>query len=99
MIDSEGTLWWLIDAYTISDQFPYSAKFGDGYNYIRNSVKIAVNAYNGDVTFYAIDSSDPLLQMYRAAFPTLFSDITHLKQDLRDHLRYPVGLFLSLIHI
>ena len=93
VIDAEGSLWWFIDAYTVSDQFPYSAKARDGYNYIRNSVKITVNAYTGNVTFYAIDPSDPLLQMYRAAFPTLFSDITHLKQDLRDHLRYPVGLF------
>jgi len=93
VIDSSGKLWWLLDAYTISDQFPYSTKTHRGYNYIRNSVKIAVNAYDGNVTFYAIDPSDTLLQMYQRAFPSLFSNAINLEDDLRDHLRYPVGLF------
>jgi len=93
VIDSSGKLWWLLDAYTISDQFPYSTKTHNGYNYIRNSVKIAVNAYDGNVTFYGIDPSDTLLQMYQKAFPSLFSDSIEITDDLRDHLRYPVGLF------
>ena len=93
VIDNSGKLWWLLDAYTISDQFPYSTKTHRGYNYIRNSVKIAVNAYDGNVTFYAIDPSDTLLQMYQRAFPSLFSNAINLEDDLRDHLRYPVGLF------
>ena len=93
VIDSSGKLWWLLDAYTISDQFPYSTKTHSGYNYIRNSVKIAVNAYDGSVTFYGIDPSDTLLQMYQRVFPSLFSNAINLEDDLRDHLRYPVGLF------
>ena len=64
-----------------------------GFNYIRNSVKVVVDAYNGTVDFYVIDPEDPLLQIYRKAFPSLFMDFEEMAPDIRDHIRYPVGMF------
>ena len=65
----------------------------ENVNYIRNSVKVVIDAYNGSVDFYLIDQEDPLAQMYQRAFPELFQDIDDMPADLREHLRYPVGLF------
>ena len=93
VLDDNGKLWWIQDAYTTTDRYPYSTPSEHGYNYIRNSVKITVDAYNGTVAFYVIDPADPLLQMYRRAFPLLFQDMANMPDDLRKHIRYPVGLF------
>ncbi len=94
---SEGKLYWIQDAYTVSDHFPYSsphaAAFGEGLNYIRNSVKIVVDMYDGTVRFYIMDPNDPVLAVYRRAFPGVFMDLNRLSADLKNHLRYPEDLF------
>jgi len=93
VLDGAGRIWWVQDTYTTTDRYPYSTRLDDEFNYIRNSVKVVVDAYNGDVHFYVLDPEDPLLQMYRKAFPDLFEDFQEMPQDLRDHMRYPVRLF------
>jgi uncharacterized protein len=94
---SEGKLYWIQDAYTVSDHFPYStphaAAFGEGLNYIRNSVKVVVDMYDGTVRFYVMDPNDPVLGVYRRAFPGVFKDLNQLSADLKTHLRYPEDLF------
>jgi uncharacterized membrane protein (UPF0182 family) len=94
---SEGKLYWIQDAYTTSKGFPYSnprtATFESGLNYIRNSVKIVVDMYNGSVSFYIMDPLDPVLAVYRQAFPGVFKDLRELSPDLKQHLRYPQDLF------
>jgi hypothetical protein len=94
---SEGKLYWIQDAYTVSDHFPYSsphaADFEQGLNYIRNSVKVVVDMYNGAVQFYVMDPNDPVLAVYRRAFPGVFMDLNQLSADLKLHLRYPEDLF------
>jgi uncharacterized membrane protein (UPF0182 family) len=94
---SEGKQYWIQDAYTVSDHFPYSSPHGDasgpGLNYIRNSVKVVVDMYDGNVRFYAMDSKDPILAAYRRAFPGVFQDLNQLSPDLKAHLRYPEDLF------
>jgi uncharacterized membrane protein (UPF0182 family) len=93
VLDDSGHLWWILDAYTTTGRYPYSTPAAGGFNYIRNSVKVAVDAYNGNVHFYVADAEDPLLQMYRSAFPGLFQDLAQMPPSLRDHLRYPRDLF------
>jgi len=94
---SAGKLYWIQDAYTDSDQFPYSyphgAGFGDNLNYIRNSVKVVVDMYDGTASFYIMDPQDPVLAVYRRAFPGVFKDLDQLSADLKQHLRYPEDLF------
>jgi hypothetical protein len=94
---SEGKLYWIQDAYTVSDHFPYSSPHAtasdDGLNYIRNSVKVVVDMYNGTVRFYVMDPADPVLAVYRSAFPGVFQELSQLPADLKAHLRYPEDLF------
>ena len=118
---SEGKLYWIQDAYTISNYFPYAnperptqyetaleqslggpdaggtearSRAGfDGLNYIRNSVKVVVDMYDGTVRFYVMDPKDPVLAVYRLAFPGVFNDLSELSADLKKHLRYPEDLF------
>ena len=94
---SEGKQYWIQDAYTVSDHFPYSnphaADFEQGLNYIRNSVKVVVDMYDGTVRFYIMDPNDPVLAVYRRAFPGVFKDLNLLSADLKAHLRYPEDLF------
>jgi uncharacterized protein len=125
---SDGKLYWIQDAYTVSNYFPYSnpvhvvqqpnqleagfgvgptqgmiqperttaevaAGFTDRLNYIRNSVKVVVDMYDGTVRFYIVDRTDPVLAVYRHAFPGMFSALTQLPSDLKNHLRYPEDLF------
>ncbi len=92
LVVSEGRLFWMQDAYTISNKYPYSEPFG-GLNYIRNSVKIVIDAYNGSVDYYVIDDSDPLIQVYTSIFPDLFKPLEEMPQGLQNHFRYPVDLF------
>jgi uncharacterized membrane protein (UPF0182 family) len=100
LVLSEGRLFWIQDAYTTSDHFPYSEPSEDGQvNYIRNSVKVIVDAYQGDVTFYVADAEDPVLRVYRAAFPQMFHDLQEMAPDLRRHIRYPEDLFSLQAHI
>jgi uncharacterized membrane protein (UPF0182 family) len=94
---SEGKLYWIQDAYTVSDQFPYSnphrTGYGDSLNYIRNSVKVIVDMYDGTVLFYVMDPKEPVLAAYRQAFPGVFKDLDQMSIDLKQHLRYPEDLF------
>lgn len=104
----EGRLVWLLDAYTTTNRYPYAQPFptndtyaqpfapGDPrrrFNYIRNSIKISVDAYNGATTFYVADPTDPLIQTYQAIFPELFRPLDAMPADLRAHMRYPEDLF------
>lgn len=91
VVRDDGTLVWIIDAYTTTNHFPYSEPIRAGFNYIRNPVKVMVDAYTGDVQFYLVDSTDPLIQTYQRIFPGLFSE--DIPQDIRAHFRYPVQLF------
>jgi len=99
---SEGKLYWIQDAYTTSDRFPYadpySASSTAELNYIRNSVKIVVDMYNGTVSFYVMDPNDPVLAMYRRAFPGVFKSLDQLSPDLKQHLRYPEDMFAIQMH-
>ena len=94
---SGGQLYWIQDAYTTSDQFPYAnphqAGFGQTVNYVRNSVKAVANMYDGTVQFYVMDPKDPILAAYQRAFPGVFKTIDQLSPDLKAHLRYPEDLF------
>lgn len=87
-----GRLVWMLDGYTYSDQFPYASPIGN-INYIRNSVKITVDAYDGTVTYYISDENDPLIQTYARAFPNLFKTLDEMPEGLQAHIRYPEGLF------
>jgi len=89
-----GRLKWIIDAYTTSDALPYSNMYPDqNFNYIRNSVKVIIDANDGTVDFYAVDPKDPILMTYMKIFPGVFKDIGSLSPSLKSHLRYPEQLF------
>ncbi|HYM14706.1 MAG TPA: UPF0182 family protein [Dehalococcoidia bacterium] len=92
MVVDQGNVYWMQDAYTTTDTIPYSHRTG-GVNYIRNSVKVVVNAYSGETTFYAIQPDEPILKAYSAVFPTLFKPIDQMPAGLRQHIRYPEDLF------
>jgi len=95
VIGTDGRLSWILDAFTTSDNFPYSTHYGlnkEPVNYMRNSVKVVVDAYNGTTTFYAFDSEDPILEAYSRMFPSLFKNAAEMPQDLRKHVRYPESL-------
>jgi uncharacterized protein len=92
---SDGRIFWIQDAYTATDRYPYSSA-NAGVNYIRNSVKIVVDAYQGDVTFYATESgaaADPIAQTLMKIFPNLMRPLSEMPADLRAHVRYPEGIF------
>ena len=95
LVATDKGLMWIQDAYTTSDKYPYSDLFQDEentFNYVRNSVKVVVNAYDGEVNFFVVDSSDPLIRTYSSIFPDLF-DKVELQQDIAPHIRYPQDLF------
>ena len=94
VVISEGRLYWIQDAYTTSEWFPYAnPEPGGDINYIRNSVKIVIDAYNGTVTFYVADAADPIVATYRRIFPSLFKPFDAMPPDLQRHIRYPEDLF------
>ncbi len=92
VVGKNGGLYWILDAYTESSRFPYSRHYSvdnNNVNYVRNSVKVVIDAYNGSVDFYIFDQQDPLIATYRATFPALFKDASAMPADLRSHVRYP----------
>ncbi len=93
IIIDNGRLYWMIDAFTYTDKFPYSQPFNESFNYIRNSVKVVVDAYNGDVVFYVLDRKDPIVMSYMKIFPGMFKDISDMPEGLKRHIRYPRSLF------
>jgi len=91
VIDGEGRLMWIVDGYTTSEYYPYSQR-RDGINYIRNSVKAVVDAYNGDIKLYVVDKDDPIVQSYMKIYPSAFQK-DELPADIREHIVYPETLF------
>ena len=92
----DGKITWIIDAYTTSTEFPYSEGLPNtNTNYLRNSVKVTVDAFDGTTHFYAFDDTDPVLKAWRGVFPSLVEDGAKIPEKLRDHFRYPEGLFAA----
>lgn len=89
---NQNYLYWIVDAYTTSDRYPYSEPTQD-INYIRNSVKVVIDAYNGSVNFYIADSTDPMIQTWSRIFPNLLKPLSAMPKTLRQHIRYPVDFF------
>jgi uncharacterized membrane protein (UPF0182 family) len=105
LVIADGQLWWINDAYTVGNRYPYSQRFdalvrggtdiaGGDLNYIRNSVKVVTNAYDGSVSYYVVDETDPVIRNLRSIYPTLFNKpVSQMPESLRAHIRYPEGLF------
>jgi uncharacterized protein len=93
MITDAGELKWILDAYTTSDNYPYSQRIADGTSYMRNSVKVVIDAYDGTVEAYIADGADPVASTYAKIFPGIFKPISAMPADIRRHVRYPGGLF------
>jgi uncharacterized membrane protein (UPF0182 family) len=93
VVTDDGRLVWMLDGYTITDRYPYSDPVRGMGNYIRNSVKVTVDAYHGTVRFYIADPSDPIVRAYAAAFPGLLQPLDRMPEDLRKHIRYPEDFF------
>ena len=98
LVVSGGKLYWIQDAYTTSAMYPYSQRSYGNFkkrrlNYIRNSVKVTIDAYNGDVAFYMMDEKDPIIKTYARIFPDLFKSFKEMPPDLKAHIRYPKDLF------
>ncbi|MGA7906872.1 MAG: UPF0182 family protein [Candidatus Sulfotelmatobacter sp.] len=92
VVGADGRLSWMMDAFTTSDSYPYSSHYslnGNPINYLRNSVKVVVDAYDGTTTFYVFDAGDPIIAGYRQMFPSLFRDASAMPEALRKHVRYP----------
>jgi len=95
VLGDDGRLSWIMDAFTESDSYPYSTHTAldqHSLNYMRNSVKVVIDAYNGTTTFYVFDNQDPIIAAYRGIFPSLFKDASAMPADLRKHVRYPESL-------
>ena len=93
VITEDGRLKWILDAYTIGHRYPYSRPVVDGTNYMRNSVKVVLDAYDGDLKAYIADPDDPLIRTYAAIFSGVFLPLDEMPNDLRAHIRYPQDLF------
>lgn len=94
VIDNSGKLVWMLDAYTLTNRYPYSEPYGaTGVNYFRNSVKITIDAYSGEVNAYIADTEDPLIKAYAGVFPEAFQELKEMPSDLKSHIRYPKDLF------
>lgn len=92
VVISNGKMYWIIDAFTTSNRYPYSQPYNN-VNYIRNSIKVVVDAVDGYTDFYIVDKNDPIAESYNKIFPTLFKDVSQLSKDLISHFRYPEDLF------
>jgi len=93
VVTEDGNLKWIVDTYTSSDRYPYAQPLRDGTNYLRNSVKVVVDAYDGSITAYITDPDDPLIQTYAKVFGDVFRPLEDMTADLRAHIRYPDDLF------
>jgi hypothetical protein len=92
VLGDDGRLSWIMDAFTLSDSYPYSTHYqldNNSINYMRNSVKVVIDAYDGTTTFYVFDTEDPIIAAYRRIFPSLFKDASTMSPGLRKHVRYP----------
>jgi len=93
IVATSQRLYWIQDAYTVSNRYPYSQPYNDQINYIRNSVKIVVDAYNGTVDYYVADPRDPVIRAYSRIYPGLFKALDRLPAELQAHIRYPKDIF------
>ncbi|MCF8008666.1 MAG: UPF0182 family protein [Halanaerobiales bacterium] len=93
IVISDGRLFWIQDAYTTTNRYPYSEPIRGVGNYIKNSIKVVIDAYNGTMNYYVIDDNDPLAQTYKKIFPEIFNDGDQMPEDIRKHIRYPKDLF------
>jgi len=93
LVVSDGRLFWIQDAYTTTDRYPYSQPVRGVGNYIRNSIKVVIDAYNGTMNYYVVDDEDPIAKTYQKIFPDVFLDGEEMPEDIRDHIRYPKDLF------
>ncbi|MBK8305250.1 MAG: UPF0182 family protein [Chloracidobacterium sp.] len=93
LVINEGKLFWIADAYTTTNRYPYSQPV-DGINYIRNSVKATIDAYHGTVNLYISDPKDPIIQTYARVFPNTLKPLAEMPESLRAHMRYPEDIFL-----
>ncbi|MCR1899940.1 UPF0182 family protein [Irregularibacter muris] len=95
LVIEDGKLYWIMDGFTTSNRYAYSQPMGKGnsYNYIRNSVKVVVDAYNGDTTFYQVNKDDPIASTYGKIYPGLLKDIEEMPEGIRKHIRYSQALF------
>jgi len=93
VIADDGHLFWMVDAYTVSRRFPYSQPSAKGMNYMRNSVKITINAFDGSMMFYVADKEDPLIKTVDAIFPKTLQPLAEMPADIRKHIRYPLDFF------
>jgi hypothetical protein len=93
VIAADGTLQWILDAYTRSDRYPYAQRLADGTNYMRNSAKIVLDAYDGSLKAYVSAPDDPLIRTWARVFPGIFTPLDSMPADLRAHIRYPDDLY------
>jgi uncharacterized membrane protein (UPF0182 family) len=93
IVDGSGKLKWMLDGYTSTKRYPYSQRLDDGTSYMRNSVKVVMDAYDGTIDAYIIDAADPLARTYSKIFPGILKPLNQMPADLRAHLRYPTDLF------
>lgn len=93
VVTVDGGIYWIIDAYTMSDKFPYSEPYMNNINYIRNSIKVIINAYTGETNFYICDESDPIAQTYAKIYPDLLKPMSEIPEGFASHLQYPNALF------
>jgi hypothetical protein len=93
MVSDSGHLKWILDAYTSSAHYPYAQGLRDGTNYMRNSVKVVIDAYHGSINAYIADAADPLIRSYSAIFPGIFRPLSSMPADIRRHIRYPEDLY------
>jgi uncharacterized membrane protein (UPF0182 family) len=93
VVADNGQLKWMMDAYTSTSNYPYSQRLGDGTSYMRNSVKVVIDAYDGDIDAYIVDAADPLVRTYSKIFPGLLKPFASMPADMRTHMRYPTDLF------
>jgi uncharacterized membrane protein (UPF0182 family) len=99
VIREDGTLTWILDAYTRSDRFPYAARLADGTSYVRNSVKVTLDAYDGTVAAYVADPTDPIAATWAAVFPGILLDLAAMPEDVRAHIRYPSELYRTQMNL
>jgi uncharacterized membrane protein (UPF0182 family) len=97
IVIADGRFFWIQDAYTHTDRFPYSKPAPNGVTYIRNSVKVVIDAYDGEMRFYLFDEDDPIIRAYQRIFPSLLRPASEMPQSLRSHVRYPEDLFLTQV--
>ena len=93
VVSDDGRLFWMYDAYTMSRRFPYSQPIGNGINYIRNSVKVTISAYDGSMKFYMADKDDPIIRTISRIFPGTLLPFSEMPADLKRHVRYPLDIF------